>query len=1069
MLTLLLAILNDTAEGKETGIDVSEYIAYPLYTLSSEKDHAHASFRAQLSHDRMQKVPVYPTMFSELVHKPRYSLRLQLKDPVPQFMDRRWRGRAEQRLNALKQLAQSQVPTLPPQELGATGGVSGRDRYKYFERPLVPFVQQVPPNVLLAISRADLSPAPDRPATPLVRTVAIQTDYRDSEAQTDPYSPEYVACSGSVPELLTLANLTWGRGLPAGLAEVEMIERAREKRAWEATLPPLSDVSQLEKRRKMLDEQERKEWAFREKEIEKLQEARLEVLRKLLQKREEKQKEIDTKRLDSHWSKRQAEKEERIKQIRKKHITAIRKLTGKMNNVEGKLERRNIIKEFNDFASQTYAPLSRIGYFPDRLAEQYLVKSPFLNSYQGLLELEANLPDFVTQPRVKVPKVRTTTRSGFLKRTAVLDRELEQVHSALLANKTKTQASKKPLRFLEKIEKPAPRPETPRVQDPPEGDEEKELAVILLQKLIRGRAIQNMMFEGKEKRLELIQELRTTHALQEEGQLLKKAEKQATLALQRQRELGEHKASVLDLHLSELEGEVLSDMFDFLSKELVRLQEERRIHAFAMLAERQRRIREAEESGRRQVEERRRREEDEIFRQLVQVHQSTVDSYLEEIILSATEHTAEEQAREEIQRKAEEINDIAYQMESSRTRIQSEEIVAELVYSFLIPEVQKTSVRERVRRSQRRHIQAAHQVICGDTQAFLESRNTFSGNGSAPRDATLQDTHDIETQALLQDTCCIESPYSGNVSTLEREATLQDICGTEREVPAQDICGTKREVPAQDICGTERETPAQDICGTEREVPAQDICGTERETPAQDICGTERETPAQDICGTEGEVPAQDKCGTERETPAQDICGTEGEVPAQDICGTEREVPSQDICGTEGEVPAQDICGTERETPTQDICGTEGEVPAQDICGTEGEVPSQDICGTEGEVPAQDICGTEREVPSQDICGTEGEVPAQDICGTERETPAQDICGTEGEVPAQDICGTEGEVPAQDICGTERETPTQDICGTERERETPAQDICSTEGEVPAQDICGTEREEEQCDTHGTD
>ena len=60
-----------------------------------------------------------------------------------------------------------------------------------------------------------------------------------------------------------------GRGLPAGLAEVEMIERARAKRAWEATLPPLNDVSQLEKRKRMMDEMERKEWALRESEIEK--------------------------------------------------------------------------------------------------------------------------------------------------------------------------------------------------------------------------------------------------------------------------------------------------------------------------------------------------------------------------------------------------------------------------------------------------------------------------------------------------------------------------------------------------------------------------------------------------------------------------------------------------------------------------------------------------------------------------------------------------------------------------------------------------------------------------------
>ena len=60
-----------------------------------------------------------------------------------------------------------------------------------------------------------------------------------------------------------------GHGLPAGLAEVEMIERARAKRAWEATLPPLNDLSQLDKRRKMMEEQERKEWAFREGEIKK--------------------------------------------------------------------------------------------------------------------------------------------------------------------------------------------------------------------------------------------------------------------------------------------------------------------------------------------------------------------------------------------------------------------------------------------------------------------------------------------------------------------------------------------------------------------------------------------------------------------------------------------------------------------------------------------------------------------------------------------------------------------------------------------------------------------------------
>ncbi len=50
--------------------------------------------------------------------------------------------------------------------------------------------------------------------------------------------------------------------------------------------------------------------------------------------------------------------------------------------------------------------------------------------------------------------------------------------------------SPKPLRFLERIEKPVPRPPTPIVPCPSPGSEEEELAIVLLQRVIRGRAIQ---------------------------------------------------------------------------------------------------------------------------------------------------------------------------------------------------------------------------------------------------------------------------------------------------------------------------------------------------------------------------------------------------------------------------------------------------------------------------------------------------------------------------------------------------------------------------------------------------
>lgn len=49
----------------------------------------------------------------------------------------------------------------------------------------------------------------------------------------------------------------------------------------------------------------------------------------------------------------------------------------------GKLERRDIIKEYNDFSSQAYAPLSRFGFFPDDNSDYYVVKNFYLNTFAG--------------------------------------------------------------------------------------------------------------------------------------------------------------------------------------------------------------------------------------------------------------------------------------------------------------------------------------------------------------------------------------------------------------------------------------------------------------------------------------------------------------------------------------------------------------------------------------------------------------------------------------------------------------------------------------------------------------
>lgn len=51
------------------------------------------------------------------------------------------------------------------------------------------------------------------------------------------------------------------------------------------------------------------------------------------------------------------------------------------------------------------------------------------------------------------------------------------------------------------------------------------------------------------------------------------------------------------------------------------------------------------------------------------MHQASVDTYLENIILSSVDVTAETQARREVQDLAEKINNVAYEIENRYTCI----------------------------------------------------------------------------------------------------------------------------------------------------------------------------------------------------------------------------------------------------------------------------------------------------------------------------------------------------------------------------------------------------------------
>ena len=87
------------------------------------------------------------------------------------------------------------------------------------------------------------------------------------------------------------------------------------------------------------------------------------------------------------------------------------------------------------------------------------------------------------------------------------------------------------------------------------------------------------------------------------------------------------------------------------------MREERKAHAFIMLAERERNRREAEEAGRRQHEYNRREEFDEVFKRIVKVTQDSVQVYLEDIIKESIDWVSEEQAKKYVVELADKIDD----------------------------------------------------------------------------------------------------------------------------------------------------------------------------------------------------------------------------------------------------------------------------------------------------------------------------------------------------------------------------------------------------------------------------
>ncbi|GFQ74664.1 maats1 [Trichonephila clavata] len=105
---------------------------------------------------------------------------------------------------------------------------------------------------------------------------ATQTDYRESEAQTDPWNPPFkVSKVHKEPEVLSFTNFSFGEGLPAGKLELNYILETRRNRDSKEALGPINTDESLIRKKQIINDQVRSDWNYKisvlnEKQLKKL-------------------------------------------------------------------------------------------------------------------------------------------------------------------------------------------------------------------------------------------------------------------------------------------------------------------------------------------------------------------------------------------------------------------------------------------------------------------------------------------------------------------------------------------------------------------------------------------------------------------------------------------------------------------------------------------------------------------------------------------------------------------------------------------------------------------------------
>ena len=608
-----------------------------------------------------------------------------------------------------------------PSGRNATVEIGGRDRFKFFKRPLAPMIDggaqtagSLPLVYRPSIQRAvqprsqQLEEHPNNvvgmPAQKTVSKfrsirnetsgvvvqggtsgscdVSCQTMYRENDCQTDPFTPDFFVEEGQQPEVLAIMELKYGEGLPAGVGEVEMIDRVQRRKRVEAMLPQGNDEASTNQRLIELEKLEKLEWEEREAHIKHLQDNRLVQMEKALAKRETQREEQSRSRVEALKQTKLQEVERKLHTLQEKRLGTTRKIMASHTNPSNEKEVKDVIKSHVLYGPR-HKPVQRSTLVDKVSTANYDVRPTLLTFEEGIQEIERSAAPRIE--RVQLSKLAPPEQqainqleSNYKKRKAreVVD-HLEHANKIVeQSHQAKSKAAN--IQDLYRATPRLQRPDTPVLHLQGDGDEEKEEAILLIQRLLRGRAVQNDFYEGKERCHGLIEELQSASSARDANKVWEDE--------QRRDAFREKQNAVVQSVVDEVQGDVMFGALDYLFKELKRQKEADKVNRIRAMAEKTRKERESVEIGKRHSEAEDNAVAEEQYSAIVHAVNNTASSYVLQLLSSTARRVATRQSLVE-----EQTHTSSCPPENPLDRHGQESLVCRLIDEFVVPQACSTS------------------------------------------------------------------------------------------------------------------------------------------------------------------------------------------------------------------------------------------------------------------------------------------------------------------------------------------------------------------------------------------